>query len=169
MRILSKLFLSSIVSLHSVVWAECDSTVAATTPTERFTEMSNPAILKDANTGLQWQRCALGATWTKSAGCSVTDGAQGEYTWGEALVAAQNGWRLPNKKELTSIIEYQCRLPALNSQLFPLDSEAMGAVFWTSTPLIYFSQATVWGIDFADGAFVNRPASERLQVRLVRD
>ena len=100
MRIVIKLFLSFIVSFHAVSWAECDLTVAPTTPAERFTEMSNPAILRDTHTGLQWQRCALGSTWSKSEGCSVTEGVQGVYTWDEALAATPNGWRLPNKKEL---------------------------------------------------------------------
>ena len=95
---------------------------------------------------------------------------QTQYTWDQALAAAEGGWRLPNKKELASIIEYQCRLPAINAQLFSVvDDGVSGNVYWTSTPLIYFSQPTVWAIDFADGAFINRATSEALRVRLVRD
>ena len=171
MNLVAKLLASAVVSVSSTAWAECDKTVAATTPAERFIIESHN-VVKDLDTGLQWQRCPLGANWSDETGCEVV--GQLQHSWDQALAAGQDGWRLPNKKELASIIEYQCRAPALNQQLFPAlisvpSGDIDNAVYWTSTPLIYFSQPTVWAIDFADGAFVNRAASEGLKVRLVRD
>ena len=165
MNLVAKLLAGAVVYFSSTVWAECDKTVTATTPAERFiVESSN--VVKDLDTGLQWQRCPLGANWSDEAGCEAV--GQLQHSWDQALAAGQDGWRLPNKKELASIIEYQCRLPALNEQIFPALSDGEEA-YWTSTPLIYFSQPTVWAIDFADGAFINRATSEALRVRLVRD
>ncbi|HEY7774666.1 MAG TPA: DUF1566 domain-containing protein [Marinagarivorans sp.] len=174
MRLIKHRFLSVcltfIAGFHGLVWAECDTSVPATTPDARFTIERASSTVKDLHTGLTWQRCALGEVWSGDT-CTIDDAQAGLFLWSEALAAAQTqtGWRLPNKKELASIIEYQCRLPALNRALFPPAQQASeDQRYWSSTPLVYFSQPTVWVIDFADGAFANSAADARLKVRLVK-
>lgn len=151
--------------------AECDASVTASAPNSRFRVHQSAIEVEDLQTGLTWQQCALGEQWAVD-GCVIDDAEAGLFSWPEALAAAESqpGWRLPNKKELASIIEYQCRFPALNTQLFPqaLDASA-DQRYWTSTPLIYFSQPTVWVVDFANGAFANGTPDQRLKVRLVKD
>ena len=160
-----------VAGFHDFARAECDSSVPATTPDARFSLEPATATVNDLQTGLTWRRCALGEQWRGDA-CTIADAQAGLYAWPEALAEAQKqaGWRLPNKKELASIIEYQCRMPALNTAVFPpAQTASTDQRYWTSTPLVYFSQPTVWVVNFADGAFANSPADARLKVRLVQD
>ena len=111
--------------------------ISAATPASEFVGSSNGVVF-DTRTGLSWMRCSLGQVW--SGGSCV--GSPEFVNWGEALNAAQeiNGgggfggfsdWRVPNRNELASIIEWRCRFPALNDILFPA---APSSYFWCSTP-----------------------------------
>jgi hypothetical protein len=58
-----------------------------------------------------WMRCALGQNWN---GATCTGSGQA-YTWQAALQAAEGSsfagysdWRLPDIKELSSIVEQAC-------------------------------------------------------------
>lgn len=91
------------------------------------------------------------------------------YAYAEALAAASTGesqWRVPNKKELASIIDFSCVAPASNSEIFP-GTEA--AVYWSSTPRVYSSTFMAFAIDFDTGAFVDAGIDQQHAVRLVRD
>ncbi|WP_227430991.1 DUF1566 domain-containing protein [Psychrobacter sp. I-STPA6b] len=108
--------------------------VAATTPTERFEILANGTEVKDTQTNLIWQRCAVGQTWDSVT--KTCTGTQKFVDWKGALTEAQkagNGYRVPNLKELQSIVEYQCIWPAVNTQVFPWkDSDENN--YWSSTP-----------------------------------
>ena len=110
--------------------------ITESTPTSGFTIKGNTVI--DNATNLEWQRCRLGTTWDGS-GC-LDDNASGEqyYNWEQALQAADsnelNGhsdWRLPNIKELASIIEVACSAPPLNLDIF---TDMPLTVLWSSSP-----------------------------------
>ncbi|MBJ6938275.1 DUF1566 domain-containing protein, partial [Vibrio cholerae] len=90
----------------------------ATTPNTAFNDNGDGTVTHHT-TGLIWQRCSLGQSWdgTDCTGEATT------FTWEEALAAAaqhtfagRNDWRLPNKNELVSIVEYRCYRPAINNQ-----------------------------------------------------
>lgn len=106
----------------------------ATTPPSRFTDQGD-GTGTDIVTGLQWKRCEEGRVWD---GVACT-GSATLHTWQGALqladtadFAGKSDWRLPNVKELASIIEGACYSPAIALGVFPgVDSNA---VFWTSTP-----------------------------------
>ncbi len=111
--------------------------ISASTPMERFDLVDDTA--HDLHTGLTWQRCAAGQVWNGS-GCA---GPAATYTWEEALALAGNGWRLPNVKELQSIVEAQCYGPAINVAVFPDAPDTLRTDFsstqpqngyWSSTP-----------------------------------
>ena len=54
-------------------------------------------------TGLTWQRCSLGQTWS-GYGC---DGEPKAYTWDDAQQAAKavgDGWRVPAASELLGLV-----------------------------------------------------------------
>lgn len=160
--------------LCASVYAECNTNIQSTTPTSRFVVSGDGASLQDTHTQLIWMRCSLGQQWNATlATCEETTQAADRYTFSEALEAAGSSeflgatdWRLPNKKELASIIDFKCAEPAANQNLFPATkSEA----YWTSTPLVYASNFSAWAISFSTGSFTNGSLTDRFAVRLVRD
>lgn len=85
-------------------------------------------------TGLMWARCLMGQSWTEGR-CS---GAPAEMRWADAVGAARlsglagySDWRLPNAKEVLSILDDRCSGPALHADLFPIATTFSA---WTGTP-----------------------------------
>jgi len=119
---------------------------------------------------LVWKRCSEGQTWNSTT-CT---GTASTFTWGQALQQAQtvniNGfagfsdWRVPNLKELSSIVERQCRAPAINVSIFPATPNL---VYWTATPSIA-NAANAWAIDLNLGIRGDILKSSANNLRLVR-
>jgi len=116
---------------------------------------------------LVWQRCALGQTWSGSD----CNGTPLTMSWDEALNAAEthiqdgrDDWRLPNRNELVSILEFRCFLPTVDNLVFP---NAPSGAHWTSSPVSDAVDES-WIVDFDDG--LTEPASTAglFKVRLVR-
>ncbi len=154
-------------------WADC-SALAENTPDSQFTIKADGSIVRDNKTGLHWQRCSLGQTWNAvHSRCDPTTTARW-FSWQQALDAASanrlagfTNWRLPNKKELASLLELSCSQPAINSRIFP--NTAVGR-YWTSTPVPYADSFTAWFVDFTYGDYGNLAVTQdTLSVRLVRD
>ena len=149
----------------------CRDSITESTPTSRFTISDNTII--DNTTNLEWQRCRLGTTWDASANSCADDGIADNdvYTWEQALEAAAsnalNGgsdWRLPNIKELASIVEEACYYPAINLELFP-NTPSDG--FWSSSPIASNSYSA-WIVGFYYGYDNSIGRDYSLYVRLVR-
>ena len=129
--------------------------VNLTNPDRNYTDNGDGTVT-DIHTGLMWQKCSLGLS-----GADCTTGTQQSVNWFDALAAAMantdNGysdWRLPNKNELHSLVEYACSSPAINETFFPSGSIVSNASkrFWTSTP--YAGSAdSAWIVRF-DGGLV---------------
>ncbi len=171
----------------------CDGSVASTTPTTAFT-INADSTVSDNFTGLMWKPCVLGLS-----GNDCGTGTAQSYTWQTALqaVAAVNidpaetfsDWRLPNTKEITSIVEMQCHSPASNQTLFPAtpmvpsyntaDPQQItvyNSLLWSSTPSSIYNaaassngRALAWGINFIDGGIVRADKNSSGFVRLVRN
>jgi hypothetical protein len=115
----------------------------ALTDTSRFRYDPQTITVTDRYTGLTWQRCPLGYTLNNNGTIDdVTDdeceAVDPEADWQTALqrsaaatLAGHTDWRLPNIKELDSIVELGCRLPAIDSAPFP---DTPAEFFWSSTP-----------------------------------
>ena len=152
------------------VYSGCDGDLAPSTPDSQFTVDDTNGIVTDKRTGLIWKKCLAGQT---GSDCS---GIAGEYSWTGALglpsQETSDGWRLPNIKELQSIVEEQCFQPAINETIFP-NTPAVSNV-WSNSP----SGDSVWYVSFNNTIVNNgygetlvaaQSSSTNMHVRLVRD
>lgn len=147
------------------------SSIPASTPTAQFINHGNGTVT-DTKTGLMWKKCAEGQ---EPLGCI---GPASGFTWQAALQRVQEvnsgmaghtlgytDWRVPNIKELTSIVEGQCIAPAINLAVFP--NPAMGV--WSSSPTAYHD-GDAWYVIFSSVSDSGWSAKGSvLEVRLVRD
>ena len=141
------------------------------TPDERYIVHSNGTVT-DQQTQLMWKRC--------SEGLSGDDCGQGSVrllNWENALKRADmankenfaqyNNWRLPNFKEMLSLVAYDREKPAINLMVFP--NVASDAFFWTSSPDINNNLHT-WHVNMHRGFLGSQSRDGAdLQVRLVRN
>jgi len=170
-KLIGYIFLASIAPVSYAQICQTDN-LPQTTPAENFTTINNE-ITQDNVTKLEWQRCAYGQVAT-SASC---EGTAQKLDWQAALQAAQNlgnGWRLPNVKELASIIDYQCFAPPANLSIFPNTPTSEESGLWTSTPAQRNipSEETIpsiWFFDLAHGHLQRKPYDEVNYVRFVRN
>jgi len=136
------------------------------TPTSNFT-FNMGGTVTDNTTGLMWKRCMEGEIFSDSGTPNnyLDDRCTGEweskvFTWQAALKQAQtangkndnghNDWRVPDLKELQSIVEY-CRIsPAINTDVFPGWSVWYT---WSSTAAWRWgSIGSAWRVAFAVGS-----------------
>lgn len=127
----------------------CRSSVLPDTPTSRFS-INADGTVSDLQTGLMWRRCAEGMS-----GDACQAGSPVAKTWIEALNTAQastfagyTDWRVPNVKELHSLVENRCMRPAVNTEVFP---RFTASYFWTSTPHAAYSDRA-WYVGFEYGS-----------------
>ncbi len=106
-------------------------------------EDNDDGTVTDLETGLMWQQ----------------DTAPGTYTWGQALSYCENltlggydDWRLPNRNELQSIIDYSRRTPSIDAVF-----NAESTYYWTSTTYIPYDNVLLpyaWVVSFDDGQII---------------
>jgi len=103
-----------------------------------FTDNGNGTV-SDSTSGLVWQQTT----------------APGQYLWGQALAYCEGlnlgdatDWRLPDRNELQSLVDYSRSLPSIDTTFFP----------YTNTTSPYYSSTTaaddssrVWCVSFYDG------------------
>lgn len=146
-----------------------NANVVESTPSADFTDNGNGTVTH-AKTGLMWKQCVEGLS-----GAACATGAATEMTWSNALAAAEfssfagfTDWRLPNLKELHSIVETCGYSPAINQSMFPATpAPGFGSVFWsasTYTP----SPGNAWVFVFGNGGGVGTSKASLIFSRLVR-
>lgn len=101
-----------------------------------FVDNGNGTVT-NTDTGLTWQQL----------------GSESQMTWEEALnyassldLAGCTDWRVPNRKELQSIVDRSQRNPAIDSILFP---QTHAEFYWSSSKKRH--SGLVWGVEFYKG------------------
>ncbi|MCW5211542.1 DUF1566 domain-containing protein [Desulfobulbus sp. TB] len=153
------------------VQAACNSSMPASTPDSQLVDNNNNTVT-DLKTGLMWKQCVEGRS-----GSDCTTGTVNTFTsWQEALqrpatvntsggFAGYTDWRLPNIRELVSIVEEQCYDPAINLNRFP---NTPGSAIWSGSPSAGNS-GRAWFVGFSDGnSYDDYRGGDVYAVRLVR-
>lgn len=156
---------------HSAMAQTCKDNILASTPTTDFRLLDNGSV-EHQLTGLVWSRCAWGQQWDGQS----CQGTASERSWIDMLHIAQTAnvqqylgstdWRVPNIKELQSIVETRCYNPAINAEVFP-DTAAVS--FWSASVASHSSDV-VWFIRFSNGdnGYFDNGQNSVYAIRLVR-
>jgi hypothetical protein len=107
--------------------------------TSTFIDNGNGTVT-DISTGLMWEKTS---SW-------VSKNWENALNYCENLsLADYDDWRLPNRTELQSILDYSRSYPAIDNAFFP--NSGAGNLYWTSTsnPREYTNNA--WSINFNTG------------------
>ncbi len=159
-------FLLLFVLFRSAQAQTCNANMPASTPDSQLMDNGDGTIT-DTATGLMWKKCLEGVS-----GSNCDSGFAGSFTWQTALqqpgvinvsgFATHHDWRLPNIKELTSIVEEQCFIPAINLTRFP---NMPSSVVWSASP---GAPDAAWFVNFYYGYMDNYWRNNDFQVLLVR-
>ncbi|MBF0205132.1 MAG: DUF1566 domain-containing protein, partial [Desulfamplus sp.] len=130
-------------------------------PECRYQEVAgtNGSVMKDSETGLEWQRCSYGQTWNNTS--KTCDGTATKFSPSDALdLTIEGGWRTPKIQELGTLV--YC-----NDNTFPIDK----SWFWTAS-WAYISVGDQWqdipyAMSYDDGAKMAN-LENLLPVRLVK-
>jgi hypothetical protein len=128
----------------------------------RYSYSADGSEVTDAQTGLVWRRCSQGQSWSGST-CA---GSASFYNHEQALalVKAEAGWRLPNVKELSSLVDASRFNPSIDTAAFP---STPSSYFWSSTPYAGDARFALH-LAFNDGRADREARASPNHVRLVR-
>lgn len=166
---------TQMISLSSASVQTCNPKIPLDKPNSRYIidYLNHDDEVIDSETGLIWKRCVKGmyvsGTFPFRDYCS---GSPINYTWEEAVKIGYyeigpGSWRLPNLKELKSLVETACYGQAINQWAFP---NAPGYT-WSASPIPFVADYhdKAWLVDFESGLDFWQPKKGLYAVRLVRD
>lgn len=117
------------------------------------------SVTVDNRTGLMWV--------TNPNDASIG----GTYSWENAITACEgltyatySDWRLPNIKELVSIVDLSRQNPSINTTYF---LNTQGSNYWSSTTYMP-NTVDAWIMNFASGNIANQYKVNPIYVRCVR-
>ncbi len=157
MKTLYALTLIVCAVLATVAHAACPSTPG------RFIPVADkPSEVLDTQTQLIWARCSVGLTWSGSD-CTGTPTTM-THEAALAYAVAQSGWRVPNVKELSSLVDRGCIIPAIDSAVFP---NTVSNWYWSSSPYTADGNSALF-VFFNQGNVSTGLRNDVYNVRLVR-
>jgi len=171
------LYIFSILSICSLqIQAQCSrNDMIEDIPNSDF--IINDSTVTHTLTNIMWDRCSIGTSWNNIT--KQCDGVISVYTWQEALQEVQtrnednylgfSDWRLPNIKELSSILE-TCAHPAFNNDIFPpgADGGRTYQIHWSSTIDTNTANGNAFYINFSLGRMVTKDITNSFFIRLAR-
>ena len=153
-RALEGSLLLTLLAVNSAVLAQtCQpALIPASTPDSQLQDNGDSTVT-DLKTGLMWKLCVEG-----QSGSDCASGSAETFSWQQALQRAQTvnsgggfagftDWRVPNIKELSSLVEYQCADPAINLRRFP---NASSDDVWSGSVVVGSSDLG-WYVNFYHG------------------
>jgi hypothetical protein len=140
---------------------------------------NNGDTITDDNTKLEWEKKV---NWNGSEDPSNIHDADNAYTWSDAFdvfikdlntepcFARHCDWRLPNVKELQSIVDYGQHRPAIHRIFIPSDLTGLipNRYWWSSTSVNDMILNTAWTVSFHYGSVQESFKNNKGLVRAVR-
>ena len=130
---------------------------------DRFTTSADGQEVTDATTKLVWRRCAEGLKWNGKtcAGKLLKVKYAGAKS---AAASAGNGWRLPTREELVTLVDMAKKKPKTDSAAFPATPSLP---FW-ATKHGSTDDLNAWLVSFANGKVRGNLGEAKFPLRLVR-
>ena len=153
----------------AIAQQNCNTNFVETAPAARFI-VNGDGTVTDRQTGLMWAQCPQGLVGENCSGTLST------FNWTDALALNQassdtqnrDDWRLPNIKELVSLVEFACSRPAINLTVFPNTADTNSLIFWSSSPVAESFSAMTRVVQFNSGVDSVSDRASLQAVRLVR-
>jgi hypothetical protein len=166
------------LNLSSAFAAGNDSTISQATQKDHSRYELRGDTAYDATTKLTWARCSVGQQWQADKGCI---GEIQRIQFPAALNLQKEGWRLPTKDELATLLDDESlgkhkkltiedlnqtkrHKPTIDVVAFPGMSDILLS-YWSSTRA---EDDMVWTVYFGDGSVGQSHLSAPYAVRLVR-
>ena len=145
-------------------------------PTPRFTDNGNGTVT-DRLTGLVWLKDGICEKFWGSDSATVNPRPWAQAVQSANLLAAGScglndgskagDWRLPNRKELDTLIDLGRSNPAL-PEGWPLGDSVLGVFYWTSTTVAPPLSTNAWAFNVFNGVVFYTAKTDELHVRPVR-
>jgi hypothetical protein len=162
---LISLAVAAVFGMGKPAWALCEANKAIVPATDQY--VINGDTVLDKKSGLIWARCSVGQQWQEGKGCT---GAVKQVQWVEAMALAHDGWRVPTRDELKTLLSPTCLAPSINEEAFPgTRANLRGMGYWSSTTRGPSLDRYVWVVFFDSGYSAYGNLDSSYLVRLVRD
>jgi hypothetical protein len=141
----------------------------STHQTDSHYQRMNNGLAQDPLTGLTWFRCSAGQRWEdgQCQGNPLMLPFEEAQSWAASVeLAGFDDWRVPEIDEMSSLVESNCKLPSINTRVFPgIEAE----VYWSSEPN-FWMRSMAWSLFFYRGDYFNKQAQvDSFRFMLVRD
>jgi len=147
------------IMVAALTWAGCGA--------ESFNPDQQP-VVTDKLTGLMWTGCPV----QEYLGCAFPGESLTTFEYPQALSrcsglywAEHQDWRLPDIKELGSIVDDRVEDPAIDGLSFP---DTPSAAFWSATSDVTLPNQA-WQVDFSDGRILPADQATPSLVRCLRN
>lgn len=143
----------------------CNNNLIKSASNDRYQLNFNNGLYEvvDKRTNLIWLRCSIGQAWNGET-CT---GTAKSYDWKAALIAVKaigKGYRIPNIKELQSLVEDSCYASSINEVFFP----ATSPVYYWSSSAVTNSPDWIWTVNFNRGNLAMVLKFNTINIRAVR-